>query len=78
MSRFPFEEDRRFRFGSFYELVARYMFIGSEPETGPAPVRTTPPRPRPVRPATQCLIKAMFVSINVYIIERSYYFVSRF
>ncbi len=53
MSRFPFEEDHRFRFGSFYELVARYMFIGSEPATGPARARTTPPRPRPVEPARQ-------------------------
>ena len=31
MTRFPFEEDPRFRFGAFHELVRRYIFIGREP-----------------------------------------------
>ncbi len=31
MARFPFEEDPRFRFGAFHELVRRYIFIGREP-----------------------------------------------
>lgn len=31
MARFPFEEDTRFRFGAFHELVRRYIFIGHEP-----------------------------------------------
>jgi hypothetical protein len=31
MARFPFEEDTRFRFGAFHELVRRYIFIGREP-----------------------------------------------
>lgn len=30
MARFPFEEDTRFRFGAFHELVRRYIFIGRE------------------------------------------------
>jgi hypothetical protein len=40
MTRFPFEEDPRFRFGGFNELVRRYIFIGREP---PAERR---PRPK--------------------------------
>jgi hypothetical protein len=31
MARFPFEEDQRFRFGAFHELVRRYIFIGRDP-----------------------------------------------
>jgi hypothetical protein len=43
MARFPFEEDTRFRFGAFHELVGRYIFIGREP-----PAERRPP----ARPAT--------------------------
>ena len=37
MARFPFEEDTRFRFGAFHELVRRYIFIGREPPAGRTP-----------------------------------------
>jgi len=44
MTRFPFEEDPRFRFGAFHQLVRRYVFIGREP----------PPERRPeARPAAE-------------------------
>ena len=65
MARFPFEEDPRFRFGAFHELVRRYIFIGREspadrrPPAKPAAGRRSTPlidrsrppglRPRPTR-----------------------------
>jgi hypothetical protein len=67
MTRFPFEEDTRFRFGAFHELVRRYIFIGREapadrrPPARPAAGRRSTPlidrsrppglRPRPDRDA---------------------------
>lgn len=56
MTRFPFEEDPRFRFGAFHELVRRYIFIGREPPsdrlpaTKPAAERKSTPRIERSRP----------------------------
>jgi hypothetical protein len=36
-TRFPFEEDFRFRCGEFHKLRHRYIFIGSRPHPGPSP-----------------------------------------
>jgi len=48
MTRFPFEEDTRFRFGAFHELVRRYIFIGCEPPAD----RRPPARPVAGRSST--------------------------
>ncbi len=37
MSRFPFEEDFRHRFGEFQEWTGRYLFIGRCACSGPQP-----------------------------------------
>ncbi len=56
MARFPFEEDTRFRFGAFHELVRRYIFIGREPAADrrppakPAVGRRSTPRTERSRP----------------------------
>lgn len=57
MARFPFEEDSRFRFGAFHELVRRYIPIGREPPAaapadGPAAGRHSTPRSARSRPPT--------------------------
>ena len=59
MTRFPFEEDARFRFGEFHELVHRYIVIGRRPppaRPGPIPHtarHSTPRRERSRPPATR-------------------------
>jgi hypothetical protein len=60
MARFPFEEDLRFRFGAFHELVRRYIPIGREPPPEPRPTNSpaagrhsTPRRERSRPPATR-------------------------
>lgn len=60
MSRFPFEEDPRHRFGEFEEWRGRYIFIGREAcgdPVAPETVKRLPPmarrgRRRAVTPGT--------------------------
>lgn len=55
MARFPFEEDFRFRFGGFHDLVPRYVPIGRVPPSanGRAAGRHSTPRGRRSRPPVQ-------------------------